>query len=697
MKTVFTLFAVLAGCLPLIHAQTSLYGRVIDDTGEPVILAGVTLHQNGVFRFGTETDFDGHYHFSNIDPGTYRIEVRYVGFETKAIEGVPVLAGKANKLDLEMKTSSVTLDEVVVVDYRVPLIEQDNTTSGSTITMGGRHNYSRGQARRSPKKGKKKHKKKTEGSALPSEQINKLPTRNINSMASSTAGIKSTNEANNVAIRSSRSNETVYYVDGVRVSGHLSPEEEAFTTGQTTSTGAPKQKEGQSPVIENPFIAVQEEAFSTFSIDVDHAAYSHIRQYIDNKQLPPADIVRTEELINYFHYDYPAPDSAHPFSLHTELGPCPWQEGHQLLHIGLKGKELNLTEAPPANLAFLIDVSGSMADHNKLPLLKEAFALLVEQLRPEDQIAIVSYSNDIKVVLEPCSGSQKQKILSKINSLRPAGGTAGGPGLQKAYELLQQYYLPEGSNRVIIATDGDFNIGIADKEELEKFITEKRKTGIELSVLGFGMRNYQDGRLEMLANKGNGNYAYIDHIEEAEKLFFTELTGTLFTIAKDVKLQLEFDPETVASYRLIGYENRLLEKEDFENDSRDAGELGAGHTVTALYQIVLKDQAAPSLGDIHLRYKQGNEEQSYYLAHPILNEDKEAGKSENFKLSAAVAAYALTLKNSVYKGSSSYEMAIQLAQQASQDDLEGFRKDFVQMIEKTAKIDDGVKGVAAKK
>ena len=744
MKTIFTLLAVLIGCLPMIHAQTSLYGKITDDTGEPVILASIVLYQNGVFRFGAETDFDGNYYFSNIDPGTYNIQVSYVGFANKAIDGVVVFAGRANKLDIGMNAASVNLDEIVVVDYKVPMVEQDNTTSGATITMGGRHNYSRGRSGRSTKSRKKKNKKKnqsnatTSGGTITSGQISNLPTRNINGLSTNTAGIQSTGEGDNVSIRGSRDHTTDYYIDGIRVRGNLTPESE-INQLQTVSGGLKAQyanvdealqnekkastidaispaeptlpekkldiveeeiievEEVEIPIIENEFITTEKETFSTFSIDVDHAAYSQIRQYIEHKQLPPADVVRTEELINYFHYNYPAPNDKHPFSIHTELGPCPWQEGHQLLHIGMQGKEMNLDEAPPANLAFLIDVSGSMSAHNKLPLLKDAFKLLVEQLRPQDQIAIVTYASGTKVVLEPCSGSNKQKILSKIYSLGSGGGTAGGEGLQKAYELLQQYYLPEGSNRVILATDGDFNIGISNQKELEKFITEKRATGIELSALGFGMGNYQDQKLEILANKGNGNYAYIDNIEEAEKLFLTELTGTLFTIAKDVKLQLEFDPETVASYRLIGYENRILAKEDFENDTKDAGELGAGHSVTALYQIVLKDQAADSLGTIHLRYKQLNEEQSYYLAEPILKKEDEPANSENFNLSAAAAAYALILRNSAYKGTSSYELAIQLAKQAGQDDLEGFRKDFVKLIEKTAKIDDRAKDVAAKK
>lgn len=622
--------------------QTSLSGKVMDQQGEPVIFAAVALYQSGVLKKGMDTDFDGNYVFSSIDPGTYDLEVSYVGLTTKRIEGVVVFAGRANKLNVELSSDPITLTEVVC--YAVPLVEQDNTTSGGIIT---------------------------------SEQIKKLPRRNVNSMAANTAGLAAAKEGETVVVRGSRGNPTDYYVDGVRVTGSSVPQVEE----------APN-SESYAPIQENQFIETKKEHFSTFSIDVDGAAYSNTRRYLNRRQLPPPDAVRTEELVNYFDYGYDLPEDGHPFSVYTELSACPWEEGHQLLHIGLKGTEADPTTAPPANLVFLVDVSGSMKDHNKLPLLKRAFGLLVDQLRPQDRVSLLTYSGSFDVVLEPTPGTERTTIRSAMDGLVGGGGTAGGAALQKAYELAGQYFNPDGSNRIILATDGDFNVGISSPAELEEFIANKRETGVYLSVLGFGTGNYKDDRLETLANKGNGNYAYIDDLEEAEKIFVTELAGTLFTIAKDVKLQVEFDETTVEQYRLIGYENRILAKEDFENDTKDAGELGAGHTVTALYQIVPRSGATnKELATVHLRYKRPKEEQSSYMAKAVPAQALPLeSTSEAFRFSAAVAAFALCLRDSVHKGSSSFQMAKSLADGARQYDLEDRKLGFVELVEQADKI-----------
>ena len=675
MKTILLLLAVWLGGTSAVLAQTSLYGKVTDYSGEPVIFGSVALYKNGVLTTGAETDFDGNYNFPNIDPGTYDVEVSYVGYSPKRIQGVKVSAGKANKLDVELDSDAVNLDEIVVVDYKVPLIEQDNTTSGSYITSS--------QIRRIPSNRKrsprKKNKKKSQ--TITSEQIRNLPTRNINALAATSAGLSSS-DGNNVKVRGTRDHATDYYVDGVRVSGQQIPETEEMPK--------PSSGEDYTSIPENQYIKVSTEVFSTFSIDVDKASYSNVRRFINQKQLPPVEAVRTEELINYFQYDYPQPEDEHPFAVYTELSKCPWQQDHQLLHIGLKGREQDPADAPPANLVFLIDISGSMSSANKLPLVIEAFELLVEQLRAQDRVSIVTYAGSFKVALEPCPGDKKTEIINALKAMRSGGGTAGGPALERAYELAAQYFDPEGSNRVIMATDGDFNIGISSPEELEKFIEKKRETGIYLSVLGFGMGNFKDNRLEVLADKGNGNYAYIDNIEEAEKLFITEMTGTLYAIAKDVKLQIEFDKEAVESYRLIGYENRMLEKEDFEDDTKDAGELGAGHTVTALYEIVPKGNASSSeeLVTVHLRYKQPKEEQSYYLSHKVSGGAIPlAQSSDNFRFSASVAAYALCLRQSSFMEGSTYKLAKELANGARQDDLEGEKAAFVEMVKQTAKLD----------
>jgi Ca-activated chloride channel family protein len=644
MKTkLLALLALWVLALPL-YAQTSLSGKVTDDTGEPIIFGSVALYKNGVLITGTETDFDGYYHFASLDPGTYAVETSYVGYTKQRIERVLVYAGKANKLDIEMTSDAVNLDEVVVTSYKIPLAEQDNCTQGATIV---------------------------------SDQIRNLPTRNINSLAATTAGVSGAKASNELKIRGSRSNATDYYVDGIRVQGNAFPEEAPTAAG-----------EGYAKIVENEFIIAGTEAFSTFSIDVDKAAYSNVRRFIAAGQLPPADAVRTEELINYFDYAYPLPETGNAFVVETELGPCPWQEGHQLLHIGIKGFEASPVDAPPANLVFLIDVSGSMGSANKLPLVKQALGLLTEELRAQDRVSIVTYAGGFQVALLPTPGDQKEQIMNVVNKLGAGGGTAGGAALHRAYELASQYFQPDGSNRVILATDGDFNVGISSPEELEAFIAEKRATGIYLSVLGFGTGNYKDDRLEILANKGNGNYAYIDGIKEAEKVLVTEMAGTLFAIAKDVKLQVEFDSTTVQTYRLIGYENRLLAKEDFEDDTKDAGELGAGHTVTALYEIVPQPGAeSEPLGTLHLRYKEPAESQSRYLKHELPGDVQLLEKtSENFRFAAAVATYAHCLRDSKHKGLATLSLARELADQARQNDLENYRADFVELIKQTENL-----------
>jgi Ca-activated chloride channel family protein len=664
MKTkLLALLGILGMALPL-SSQTSLSGKVTDDTGEPLIFCTVVLYKNGVLITGKEADFDGYYHFADLDPGTYDVEASYVGYTKSRIKGVLVYAGKANTLDFELSSDVVSLDEVVVTSYRIPLVEQDNTTQGATITSSHIRPLTR-----SSRTGRSRRKRE--------KQNANLPTRNINSLAASTAGLSGSNASDVMKVRGSRSNATEYYVDGIRVKDSDLPE-----------SSIPASGEEYAEIVENEFIAAGAESFSTFSIDVDKAAYSNVRRFITAGQLPPADAVRTEELINYFDYAYPTPEEGTAFAVVTELGPCPWQEGHQLLHLGIKGYEASSVDAPPANLVFLIDVSGSMGSANKLPLVKQALRLLTQELRAQDRVAIVTYAGGFKVALAPTPGDQKEQIMGVVNGLGAGGGTAGVAALQRAYELASQYFQPAGSNRVILATDGDFNVGISSPKELETFIAAKRETGVFLSVLGFGTGNYKDDRLEMLANKGNGNYAYIDGIEEAEKVLVTEMAGTLFTIAKDVKLQVEFDSSVVKTYRLIGYENRLLAKEDFEDDTKDAGELGAGHTVTALYEIVPQPGTeGEPLGTLHLRYKEPAESQSRYLKHELSGDAQPLEEtSENFRFSAAVATYAQCLRDSKHKGLATLELARELADQARQDDLENYRADFVELVKQTESL-----------
>ena len=344
--------------------------------------------------------------------------------------------------------------------------------------------------------------------------------------------------------------------------------------------------EGYSAIHENGYKDVLNQPLSTFSIDVDKASYSNVRRFINMGQLPPMDAVRIEEMINYFSYDYPEPAGDHPFSVYTELSKCPWNDGHQLFYIGLKGKNMDKKELPASNLVFLIDVSGSMESPNKLPLLKSAFQLLVNELRPADRVAMVVYAGAAGVVLKATPGNEKETILNALNQLQAGGSTAGGQGIMLAYKIAHENFIDGGNNRIILATDGDFNVGASSNAEMERLIEKEREKGIFITVLGFGMGNYKDDKMEIIADKGNGNYAYIDNIQEARKVLVGEFAGTLFTIAKDVKFQLEFNPSRVKAYRLIGYENRLLNDEDFNNDRKDAGEMGAGHVVTALYEII---------------------------------------------------------------------------------------------------------------
>jgi Ca-activated chloride channel homolog len=363
-------------------------------------------------------------------------------------------------------------------------------------------------------------------------------------------------------------------------------------------------QESYAALSETGFQDVLKNPLSTFSIDVDNAAYSNIRRFINNGQMPPANAVRIEEMLNYFSYNYPEPRGEHPFAMHTELSACPWNPHSQLLHVGLKASEIDKGELPGSNLVFLIDVSGSMRQDNRLPLAKTAMSMLLEELRPDDRVSIVVYSGRTELLLESTPASKKGKILSAIASLQAAGGTAGGQALRMAYDVAESNFIKEGNNRIIMCTDGDFNVGETSLDAMQQLVEDKRRRGVHLTVLGFGMGNFKDDRLELIANKGNGNYAYIDNIQEARKVLVHEFAGTLFTLANDVKLQIEFNPARAKAYRLIGYENRRLNPEDFNNDAKDAGEMGAGHTVTALYEIIPAGSDVPIPGGVDpLRYQ----------------------------------------------------------------------------------------------
>ncbi|MBS4014520.1 MAG: von Willebrand factor type A domain-containing protein [Bacteroidetes bacterium] len=468
--------------------------------------------------------------------------------------------------------------------------------------------------------------------------------------------------------------------------------------------------ESYSAINETGFKDVNNNPLSTFSIDVDNAAYSNVRRFLNSGSLPQKDVVRIEEMLNYFSYDYAQPTGKHPFAMHAELSECPWNPKTQLLHVGLKGVEVDKSELPYSNLVFLIDVSGSMYSPNKLPLLQTAMNMLVEELRPQDRVSIVVYASRTEILLESTPASNKQKILNAINGLQAGGSTAGGQALRMAYDVAEKNFIKGGNNRIIMATDGDFNVGESSNASMERLVEDKRKSGVFITVLGFGMGNYKDDRLEIIANKGNGNYAYIDNIQEARKVMVSEFAGTLFTIAKDVKLQIEFNPERVKAYRLIGYENRRLNDEDFNNDAKDAGEMGAGHSVTALYEIIpagsdenipgvdpLKYQAVPSrpapnlnseLLTIKARYKEPDGEKSVMFDLPVKGKLIAIDKtSDDFRFAAAVAEFGLLLRNSEFKSRASYDNVIKMALSAKGKDIEGYRAEFINLVRTAQNLD----------
>jgi Ca-activated chloride channel family protein len=428
------------------------------------------------------------------------------------------------------------------------------------------------------------------------------------------------------------------------------------------------------------FVDTAKEAATTFAIDVDRASYANVRRFLNANMLPPRDAVRIEELVNYFTYTLPQPSNAEPFTVTSEVSSCPWNVSNRLLRIGIQGRNLEQWKMAPNNLVFLIDVSGSMQPPERLPLLKSAFRLLVERLRAEDKVSIVVYAGAAGLVLPPTSGADKSAILEALDRLEAGGSTAGAAGIQLAYRTAQDAFIKGGNNRVILATDGDFNVGVFDNKSLEGMIEEKREAGVFLTTIGVGTGNYQDARMEMLADKGNGNYAYLDNIKEAQKVFVTELTGTLVTIAKDVKVQLEFDPATVASYRQIGYENRALKNEDFDDDTKDAGELGAGHTVTALYEIVPK--APGRIATVKLRYKDPAGSTSRLITSTATDSGRSIQQaSADLQWAAAVAEFGMLLRNSENKGTATFADALALARIARGADLDGTREEFIRLVE----------------
>ncbi len=468
-------------------------------------------------------------------------------------------------------------------------------------------------------------------------------------------------------------------------------------------------REAYEHIEETPFLSVAAHPLSTFSIDVDTASYANVRRLLQHGELPPAGTVRIEEMINYFTYDYAPPTDDVPFATHVEMVGCPWNEQHALARIAIKGREIEHDQRPVSNLVFLLDVSGSMSDSNNLPLVKSAIKMLVEKFTENDRVAIVVYAGASGVVLPSTTADQKQAIFAALDKLHAGGATHGSEGLELAYQFAVENFVSGGANRVILCTDGDFNVGTTNQSDLVQLIQNKASSGVYLSVLGFGMGNYQDSTLEKLADNGNGNYGYIDTLNEARKLFVEQLTGTLITIAKDVKIQVDFNASRVSAYRLIGYENRMLQAEDFRDDSKDAGEIGAGHTVTALYEIVPVGVESPTVAvdpskyqqtsargasdnpfevlTVRLRYKEPDSSLSQELRVPLQHSDKSfAEASPDFQFATAVAQFGMLLRGSKYKGNTTFEAVREIGRANLDWDPHGYRAEFVALVEQAMSL-----------
>ena len=689
MKNVLQFLFVLILSVQINAQEKEITGIVSDDNNLPLPGANVTIKGTTT---GTQTNFDGIYtiraEIGNI------LQFTYVGYASQEIK-----VGTSNTINVSLQADNC-LDEVVVIGY--------GTTRRSFLTSSV-HSVSASEL--------KHQKQKAYHNSISQKLQGKVAGVNVNS---------------NIMIRGNASikagQKPLYIVDGVPIQSHynsliknidpnqidfvnvLKPRKAKETFGESAKYGCVvittkkgnyriKNDETYAQINENQFEITNLSPLSTFSIDVDKASYSNIRRMLNNGQSIPLDAVRIEEMVNYFNYDYPQPTDEHPFSINTELAKTPWNAETKLVRIGLQGKSYENEELPASNLTFLIDVSGSMSSQNKLPLLKSAFKLLVNQLRKKDKVSIVVYAGAAGVVLEPTSGDNKDKIISALDKLESGGSTAGGAGIQLAYKLAEKNFKKHGNNRVILATDGDFNVGATGDKDMKKLIEEKRKSGVFLSVLGFGYGNYKDSKLEILADKGNGNHAYIDNMQEVQKVFGKEFGGTLFTIAKDVKIQVEFNPTKVQAYRLIGYENRLLADEDFVDDTKDAGELGSGHTVTALYEVIpfgvdskylkdvddlkytetnVYDSFTDELLTVKFRYKKPDGDKSTEMVHVLKDEVKEP--TEDMKFASSVALFGMQLRNSKFHNNSKVEDVVVLAEDGRGDDKDGYRAEFIRLV-----------------
>jgi Ca-activated chloride channel family protein len=625
----------------------TIRGKVNRADGTPIPYANVILVGT---TMGAMTLADGTFAITHVPPGTYAVRALMMGYKAAETDSVEVTDEADVNLDFKLTVTVVRKTQEIVVTAERALVEvTDSKTSGS---VSGQH-------------------------------LSSMPVDDVLEAFSLRAGGN---------LSGGRPGDMNVQVDGV-------PQDPLGAARYRP----PVDREQYEQSAENDFLGVIGNPLSTFSIDVDRASYANARRFVRAGQRPPSSAVRIEEFINYFDYDLPEPDGNEPFSISTEIAGCPWTPSHRLVRIALHGRSMDNTALPPSNLVFLIDVSGSMEPPNKLPLLRAAFPLLVRQLRKEDRVAIVVYAGASGLALDSTPGDQKEKILSVLENLRAGGSTAGGEGIVLAYKIAREHFMKKGNNRVILATDGDFNVGVTDDGELTRLIERERESGVFLTVLGVGDGNLQDAKMEKLADHGNGNYSYLDDVFEAQKVFVREMGGTLVTIAKDVKIQVEFNPMRVASYRLIGYENRMLKKEDFEDDRKDAGELGAGHAVTALYEIdpVVKADWTPVQNlryvetrvhddasrrretlTVRLRYKEPDGKTSREIERFAIDEGGSFdAASTDMRFAGAVTEFGLILRDSSFRGNASFDHVIATASSAKAADANGYRAEFVQLAE----------------
>lgn len=690
MKNQVLLF-LLAISFQVAAQQNTVTGVVTDSDNAP--LPGVNVMVKETTK-GTQTDFDGQYSVVAYQGQT--LVFSYIGFKTKEVK-----IGVNKTINVQLEEDVQRLEEVVTIGYAA---QEYSTRAPSAAQI-------------------KRRKQKAYHQSISKALQGKVAGVQVVSADANTIKIRG-----NASIKSGK--EPLYIVDGTpirkqnnAVIAQLDPSKidkiNIYKGAKARSLFGSSAKNGcivittkqgnyqiqndekYAEITENQFEHVSLSPLSTFSIDVDKASYSNIRRMINNGQQIPVDAVKVEEMINYFNYSYPQP-TEHPFSINTEVVQTPWNKDTQLVRIGLQGKTYQNEELPASNLTFLIDVSGSMGSTNKLPLLKSAFKLLVNQLREKDKVSIVVYAGAAGVVLEPTRGDKKMEITKALENLHSGGSTAGGAGIELAYKLASKNFIKNGNNRVILATDGDFNVGPSSDKDMVKLIEEKRKSGVFLSVLGFGMGNYKDSKMEKLADKGNGNHAYIDTMQEAQKVFGQEFGGTLYTIAKDVKIQVEFNPAVVGAYRLIGYENRMLADEDFIDDTKDAGELGSGHTVTALYEIVPKGIESPFVKPVHnlkytsktvdgstnelltvkFRYKKPDGDTSTEITKTVKNKLDQI--SPDFSFAASVALFGLHLRKSQFTNNSDLEDVVQMAEAGLENDNQGYRAEFIRLVKSHA-------------